>query len=198
MQFDDYVEFPSGYQDKQSFDTLEEMEEALMRIRSMNKKLDWYKNLKRTRVQSIEDNISKTESQLESMNELIKNTMKKLCPNEKTIHFPSVAKVTKRSLKPDVVIEDEAKLLEHLDDLGLRSSVMVQKEEFSKTNAKNVVKELLKDERVTSVPGTKIETDRESLSISFEKDEDEPSEEEVQPKAKAPAKKSKAMSEMIV
>lgn len=193
--YEDYLEFPEDYNTRQKFDSLTDIEEALMRVSSMEKKLEWYKNLKRNRVQSIDECISTLEARREMIENIISNTMEELCPDEKTIHFPSVAKVTKRSLKDEVVIADNEAFMGYVQKEGIRSRVM--KEEFNNTMAKNAIKEILKENPDESIPGVVIETGRTSMSISFEKPKKDTID-EVEVTPKKTKSKTKSIEELVV
>lgn len=147
-------------------DSIYEVENVLVALAEMEKKIEYYKGLRDWRVQSINAEIAKIEGRNAQLRELVLTTLKQLEPNQKTFHFPDVGKVTRKQLSGTWEIEDEQAALAALDKLGMKGRVIEVKESLNKRELKKVVAEL--SGQNTNVAGTAYKDGSESLSITFD------------------------------
>ena len=143
-----------------------EIENILLHVQKLNTKITHLKGLKKYRVESAGVEIKHLEEQVSQFRELIKNTMLTLEPEEKTLQFPSIAKVSRREEKAGWDIKDEEEFLQFLDEQGKKSSVIRVKEVVDKKIAKKLISEYA--DSGVKVPGVEEIPASISLSITFE------------------------------
>ena len=147
-----------------------EIENILLVIEEIDKKIEYYKELKRHRVKSIDDKISSLDLKEATLRGVILNTMKSM--NEKSLDFPDIGKVSRRNPKAAIVVEDKDQLIAYLGQKGLKSGVVKTEtvENIDKRKLNSLVGDLEKQGEnipgITKIPGP------ESLSIAFEKPKD--------------------------
>lgn len=147
-----------------------EIENILLLIEEINKKLEYYKELKRHRVKSIDDKIGSLSQKEDILRGVILNTMKSM--NEKSLDFPDIGKVSRRKAKPKIVLDDQDILEAYLDKKGLKIGIV--KVETITTVDKRKLNSLVNDleKQGESVPGISKTAATESLSIAFERPKD--------------------------
>lgn len=150
-------------------DSVYEIEELLVLISDMEKKIDYLKGLKEYRVSSIDQQITKQSNRIDQLREIILQSMKSLSPDEKTLHFPDIGKVTRKKTSDSYEIEDEAAFVEAVVNLGYKDRVIEIKEKINLKEAKKLAME------IKDIPGTRVKSGKESVSISFEKSKKTPS-----------------------
>ena len=158
-------------------DSIFEIEEALLVLKRMADKIDYFKDLKKHRAKSIDAEIHTIETRGENIRQIILATMKTLEPNEKTFQFPDIGKVTRRNTKKSWKIEDEKALLEFFEEQGVKEQATYTKEVMDKKEAQRLVEEYA--EQGIVVPGVVEMPESESVSISYEKGEFKPKDAEV-------------------
>ena len=143
-----------------------EIETILLRIRELNDNIQHLKGLKKFRVESADVEIKHLEYKVVQFRELIERTMLTLEPDQKTLQFPSVAKISRRTDKGGWVISDEDAFVEFLNKEGKKDSLVTVKEVLNKRLAKKVAAEYANDGQVP--PGVNKVEASTSLSITFE------------------------------
>lgn len=142
-----------------------EIENILLLIEEIDKKLEYYKELKKHRVKSIDEKISGLTHKESTLRSVILNTMKSM--NEKSLDFPDIGKVSRRKAKSSIVLEDQDAVVEYLDKKGLKDSVVKTVQSIDKRKLNSLIGDLEKQGEV--IPGISKIQGNESLSISFEK-----------------------------
>jgi len=158
----------------------EEIEDLILAIGGFERDVEFYKRLKKRRVEQIDLEIRKAQFSQERFREIIKLTLKKT--GRKSLKFPGVGKVSTRKNKGTWTIDDENGLLDYLKD-------NLSEEDYNhlvKTDIKlvksNVNKVLDVLERSGEVPEmVKREDDKISISVSvdersYDLDDQSPSE----------------------
>ncbi len=166
-------------------DSKYEIENVLIEIQQIEDKAKFFKELKQYRAKKVEQDIKELEDRADRLRQAILRTMISTDPSKKTMHFPGVGKVTRRTGKKTWKIKDEDKMLAFLEQEGIKNQVVETKEVVSKKEA-NKVFECYNDQG-TVVPGVERKDAAEGISISYE-DEDT----EVAPIKAAKATKAKA------
>ena len=160
-----------GITDSHVLSSTYEIEDILLVIHQVNDKIEYYKNLREYRVKSIDDEIMKLSHRAETMRKVILNTMCKVAPDEKTLNFPSIGKVSRRKGSVSFNIVDEDQVIGFMDSKGCKDDVVKTETKIDKRKLKTLVKQFQKAGEV--VPGIDEVTGDESLSITFDKN-DEP------------------------
>lgn len=146
-----------------------EIENILLHIQELNSKITHLKGLKKYRVESADVEIDRLEEQVRQCRELIKTTMITLEPKEKTLQFPSVAKVTRREDKGGWDIADEEKFLKFVEEQGKKDLIVKTKEVVDKKMAKKLISQFI--DNGIDVPGTIEIPPSVSLSITFDEED---------------------------
>ncbi|MFA5599049.1 MAG: hypothetical protein WDA06_00495 [Phenylobacterium sp.] len=144
-----------------------DIEKILSIIDSIDSKLEFFKKLKKNRIESIANEVSKLENNKAKLQEVIKSTL--IAIEQKSLTFPGVGKVGLRKVKGKWDILNEDDLLSFLKEELPKDDyerVVEHKPIIKKTELNNILTELQKRGKV---PGcVKREDDRDSLSVSFE------------------------------
>lgn len=142
-----------------------EIEDALNMLKKLEVDIDFLKGLKKHRVEQIDAEINEKNSRVDRLRDVILKTMQTHEPDQKTLHFPSVGKVSRRSIKECLEIEDEESLLEFFDEVGRRKEVTKVKESIDTKAAKALAETYLDQGR--DVPGVHKVEAKEGVTISF-------------------------------
>lgn len=147
-----------------------EIENILLLIEEIDKKIEYYKELKKHRVKSVDEKIGSLSQKEATLRAVILNTMKSM--DEKSLDFPDIGKVSRRKAKSKIVLDDQDAVEAYLDKKGLAAGVV--KVETIKTIDKRKLNSLVSDleKQGESIPGISKTTATESLSITFEKPKD--------------------------
>lgn len=145
-----------------------EIENILLLIEEIDKKLEYYKELKKHRVKSIDDKISTLNIKEATLRSVILNTMKSM--NEKSLDFPDIGKVSRRKAKSAIVLEDQDAVIAYLEKKGLADGLIKVVESLDKRKLNSLVSDL--EKQGEDVPGVSKIVGAESLSIAFEKPKD--------------------------
>lgn len=89
-----------------------EIEDLIVTINSLNKKIDFLNGLKKNRVKIINEDIEKNENRKSKLQEVIMATLEKI--NEKSLSFPGVGKVVVKHPKGKWLVKKEEELIELL------------------------------------------------------------------------------------
>ncbi len=145
-----------------------EIENILLYIEEIDKKLEYYKELKKHRVKSIDDKISTLSTKEATLRGVILNTMKNM--NEKSLDFPDIGKVSRRKAKSAIVLDDQDAAVAYLEKKGLAGGLVKVVESLDKRKLNSLVGDL--EKQGENVPGVSRVIGSESLSIAFEKPKD--------------------------
>ena len=143
-----------------------EIDDILSRIKELNDKITHLKGLKRYRAESADVEIKSLEEKVVQFRELIKTTMLALKPEEKTLHFPPLGKVSRREEKESWDIVDEDSFLKFLEEKNSKELVVKTKEVIDRRAAKKLIAQYVAEG--LEVPGVKEIPASVSLSITFE------------------------------
>jgi hypothetical protein len=146
-------------------DSKYEIEDLVIVLAEIDRKVEHLKGLREYRVKSIDEEIAKQENRTQQIRDLILRSMRQLEPNEKTLFFPDVGKVTRKNTAGSYEIEDEAAFAAELEKKGLRDRVYESRETFNKREAKKLAAEL--SENNQQVPGVRYKEGSETVSITF-------------------------------
>jgi phage host-nuclease inhibitor protein Gam len=150
-----------------SLSSMYEIEDILLLISEVNRKIDYYKDMKKHRAQTIDDKIANLTAKADCLRSIILNTMQKVVPNEKTLDFPDIGKVTRRKPKESLSVVDQDEVIDFLDGKGVKDQVVKVSETIDKRALNSLVQKYNKSGE--SVPGVTSVTGDESISITFEK-----------------------------
>jgi hypothetical protein len=147
-----------------------DIEELILSISGIDKTLEWYKELKKKRIEKIAVEVDKLSKRKERLQEVIKATLNK--NNKKSLNFPGVGKVSTRNVKGKWEWEDEdndtliAYLQKELEGEEL-DKIVVTKPTIAKAPLKKVL-DLW--EKNGSLPSTVTRADeKQSLSVTVDK-----------------------------
>ena len=143
-----------------------EIENAMLHLRKLGEEVEHLKGLKKHRAQSIDKQVQSLNEDTTKLRGIILQTMRKLSPDQKTLNFPDVGKVSRRVSKDTWEIEDDKALLDFFEAEGKKSEIVKIKESIDVRNAKKLVEVYV--ESGVGVPGVKKIVSPESISISFE------------------------------
>lgn len=156
----------SGMPSSAVLDNIYEVEDLLIVLSEIDKKVGHLKGLREYRVKSIDAEITKQNNRVAQIRDLILRSLKQLEPNQKTFQFPDVGKVTRKNVAGTYEIEDEAAFLEDLKKLELRDQVVETKEVVNKREAKKLAAELSKQGKMPA--GVTLKDSSETISITFD------------------------------
>lgn len=157
-----------GIEEGTVLNSMYEIEDVLLLLNGINKKLEFYKALKRYRTESIDSHVSALGDKSDILRQVVRNTMRKLAPDEKTVNFPAIGKVSRRKAKDSWVIEDQNSLSEFLDEKGIKDDVVRVVESLDKRKLNTALDRYSKSG--VTVPGVSKLVGEETLSITFEKE----------------------------
>lgn len=156
--------------DDYSLSSVYEIEDILMLINEVNKKIEYYKGMKAHKIGSIDGRIKNLASKEEVLRKVILNTMHKVAPDDKTLDFPDVGKISRRKAKDSWSIADEDKVLDFLKENDVDcTDIVTTVEKIDRRKLKTSAETLRKSGK--EVPGTEQVAGSESISITFEKTE---------------------------
>jgi len=144
-----------------------DIEGVLLFMQQSTRKVEFLKELKKRRVSSIEEQIAFEESNLEKLEDAVKNCL--ALNKTKSLDFPGVGKVSVRNTKGTWTIVDENGLRNHLETLGKSNEVIEESWKFKKKDLNKLLDELMENNNTSSFV-TK-EPDKTSLSVSFPKED---------------------------
>lgn len=160
----------NGISQDDTLSSVYDIEDVLLMIGEIDHKIDYYKELKKHRVESIDTKINNLSEKTEALRSVILNTMKKMAPQDKTINFPDIGKVSRRTGQDVIAVTSETEVLTYLEKSGKKNEVVKVVETIDKRKLNSLVNECHKaGERV---PGVTRTPGVETISITFEeKDE---------------------------
>lgn len=94
-------------------DDIYDIEGTALTINDLNKKLDFYKEYKKRKVEQINNEIKVVQSKIDFLKEVIIATLKKF--NEKSTNFPGSCEVSSRKQKEKWVIKNEEEFIKIIE-----------------------------------------------------------------------------------
>lgn len=162
----DYLKVEAILKGEQKLTDKFDIEIVLVAIQSLQKKIDFLKELKKRRIDAINSQLNQHENDISILQDAILECM--TLQSEKTLNFPGVGKVQTRKIKGNYEILDDVKLMEFLDEHNLLDGLI---EESWKFKLKELYKTLGKLSENNNLPEmVKKSDDKTSLSISYIKD----------------------------
>lgn len=150
--------------------TVFEIENVMLHIKEINQKVEHLKGLKKHRIQVIDQEVGELEGDVKRFRGMVLRTMQQLQPNQKTLNFPDVGKVSRRSVKAGCEIYKSDEMVEFFTKEGKKEEVIKVKESIDTRAAKKLID--FYTQAGVDVPGTKIIPPSESISITFEEPKD--------------------------
>ena len=167
------------------FEDASELEDALIALEKAKSEIEHFKNLKKRRAAFYDSAIKESDEKYESIREAIQKYMKK--SNKKTLKFPGVGTASVRTLKGKWEIEDEDKMLEHLESLDMTDGLVKMERKIDKKQLNKVLEELDTNNNL----GKAVKRGEGSCSLTVKFDETLSSRIEAEePAVTAPVKKS--------
>ena len=152
----------------QILNSVYEIENILILLKEINDKIQFYKDLKKFRTDSINDKISDYNERSSRLRQLIMNTLSNF--DEKNLDFPGIGKVGRRRGSNSWVVDDEKSLLEFFEKEGRKREITEIKEVINKREVNKLVEQY--NAQNVSVPGITKRPAEESLTVSFHKEEE--------------------------
>jgi len=167
------------------FEDASELEDALIALDKAKNEIEHFKNLKKRRAAFYDSAIKESDEKHESIRTAVQEYMKK--SNNKTLKFPGVGTASVRTLKGKWEIEDEDKLLEHIESLDMSEGIVKMERKLDKKQLNKVLEEL--DTNNNLGDAVKRGEGSSSLTVKFDEALSSRIEAEV-PAPTAPVKKS--------
>lgn len=166
------------------FETVAELEDALIEIRNVQQEAEHVRALKKRRTAHYDSEIKKMEERETILREAVERFMQNA--NKKSLKYPGVGSFSRRSVKGKWNIENEDALIAHCEKLGIGSDAYEQVYKINKSKINKILDELNENNNLPE--GISKEDDRESLTVTIEKDAESPQAEQVvAPKEKTQA-----------
>lgn len=148
-------------------DSIYEIEDILETIARSDRKIEHFEKLKKHRTNILDEKITQLENENIRLRQVIMDTMKALAPDDKTVDFPGVGKVTRKKPKEKWVVENEEEVIKYLEQEKLDKNAVKVVKKIVKKELDKVLDNAAK--RGIAVPGANIDVGEETLSISFDK-----------------------------
>jgi phage host-nuclease inhibitor protein Gam len=154
----------------QVLSSIYDIENVLLLVSELDRKIAYYRDLKKRRVDAIDTEIRKLTSKEEMLRSIILNTMRAVAPREKTLNFPDIGKISRRKASDAIVIEDKDSVISYLAKAGVKAELVRISEDIDKRKFNTWYADHSKSG--ANVPGVNIVPGDESLSVSFEEEEE--------------------------
>jgi hypothetical protein len=155
--------------DQLSLSSVYELEDVLSSLKEIDKKVQFLKEYKKNRAAIIDAEIKAYEDKNEWLRNLALTTMSTLAPKEKTLSFPGIGKITRRTVKGGWDIIDERSMLAFLEDIGVKDDVVETRVVIDKKKVKPILDNFSKQR--SDIPGVVKKKDYESVTITHEEKE---------------------------
>lgn len=149
-----------------SIDSKYAIEDVLLVMQSYNKKIEFYKELKRKRVAAIDEQIVALEDKLEVLQDAVTNCM--LANKEKNLDFPGIGKVTVRKSKASWQISDDDKLYKFLEEMDLLDGLVENSWKFKKKELNKILDQLSENNNIPN--SVHKDEDKSAISITYHKE----------------------------
>jgi hypothetical protein len=156
-----------------SIDEDVDLEKLVASISKIKEEVEFLKALKKRRAEPIDAKIEKLTNNEAIIRDIILDLMPQLFPKKKTVDFPGVGKITRRSLNGKWEVTDEMALAKEARKHGQLDELFDKKLVLKKKFLSSVIAEILKDE--DEVDGVEfVEPESEfALTVTLEKESDE-------------------------
>jgi hypothetical protein len=154
-------------------DDIYEIENVALKIKSLSKKVEFYKDYKKKKTSDIKDAIDKIENRVKFLKKVILKTLEE--NNEKSLSFPGTCKVSSRNTKGKWIITDEEVFMEALKEEGEFDKIVEKHEEFKivKKEANKLLDTWKKNGKIEETSEyIEKEDDCTSVQITYEKEDD--------------------------
>jgi len=148
-------------------DNIYKMEELLEVIQKLNKKNERLSELNQYRMKVTKEKVSENTEKITRLRKIILEGMKRLAPDEKTIDFSPIGKITRKKNRSSWEVTDDQELIKFLKDKGLEESVIVIKQSLDKRELEKVLDKVSKS--VDSIPGASLVPGEEGVTITYDK-----------------------------
>jgi len=155
-----------GYIPGSELDSVLEIDDVLQEIAILENKKKHFEALHKRRIEVLKDKIKEFDARISDYRSVILSAMKKYRPDEKTIDFTPIGKVTRKKPRTRWIIENDEEVLAWLDTKGSRDKVVDIIEKINKKKLDAILDKLGKKEEVS---GANLDPGKESISIVFEK-----------------------------
>lgn len=170
----------------------ESIEAALQLIKKSEDQVKQFKELKKKRIEAINQEIETLETRVQFFKQVIIKTLKK--SNQKTIKFPGIGKVSRRTKKGKWLVNDEVEMIQILKNENEFDNCVEIKEDIKKTSLNKLLDVW---ERVDKLPDcVEREPSEDSVTISFEKSTSDKDDIDVPDPDELPKKKDKNVSKL--
>lgn len=151
-----------------ALDNIYDLEALVFLARQSRKQVEYYKDLKKRRIQAIDNEINKLEHHEAIASQVILETLRK--HKENTVRFPGIGKATKKKKNGNWIIADEKSLLQILQkEKEFDNVVEVKVENIIKKKELNKLLDVWN--KIDKVPDSvNKEEDSETISYTFEKE----------------------------
>ena len=145
-----------------------EIEDIVRGIKAIDEDLEFLKNLKKKRVEPIDEKVKELDCKRKNLEELTLKSMENLFPNKKTIDFPGVAKVTRKNTKGSWKILDEDDFIDFIEKYNDQKAkdVIKYNKKVDKREATKLVESIKENDSNIEIPGTEYTEEKQSISLS--------------------------------
>ena len=155
-------ELPADY----ALNSVYEVENVLLLLKTIKDKIEYFKGLKKYRIQSVDAKVDDLEEKSDRLRSVVLHTMKKLDPNRTTLNFPDVGAVTRKKNPNKWEVKYEESMLAFLEKSGSKQDVVQVKEVIDSRKLKKTLDDFA-SARVT-VPGVTLIEGGETVSVKYE------------------------------
>jgi hypothetical protein len=150
-----------------------DLEKLVLAVRNIREEVVFLKDLKKRRVAPIAEKLEKLERNEEELKSLILELMPELFPKKKTVDFPGIGKITKRTSKGKWEVTDEEELLQYARSHDKHKELFDRKFVLKKRELASVLADIIKDDGEDPEGVMYVDPDSEfSLTVTLAKDED--------------------------
>lgn len=155
-------DLPADY----TLNSIYEIENLLIILKSIDEKVQFYKELKKFRTKSIDEKVDQLEERSDRLRSVVLHTMQKLEPTKRSFNFPAIATVTRKKNPDNWNVTNEDELRNFLEEYGYKDDVFQTREVLDTRNMKRVLNDLTS----ASITPAGVEHKKgvESISIKFE------------------------------
>lgn len=151
------------------FQDTSELEDALIEIRNTQDEIEHIKALKKRRTTVYDQQVKSLEERESTLREAVGRCL--ISNKKKSLKYPGVGSVSRKTIKGKWDIEDETKLVEHCEDLGIGDDAYERIIKVNKTKMNKVLNDLEKNNNIPDC--VKKADDKESLAVTVERTKEE-------------------------
>lgn len=142
-----------------------DVEKIVAAIRKCSREVDFLKKLKASRVKPIDEKIATLTSNQDKLKQFAISLMGIHFPNQNTVDFPGVGKLTKRKTKGKWEVTDEEAFLKYMKEQGKYDDVVTIKESVNKRELPKVLSEILKTASEEDIVGASFVEPESDVSL---------------------------------